>query len=143
MKKKCFKCNRLKPLTEYYRHACMRDGYLRKCKDCVRVEVAEYSQRPDQKKKRSEYERKRFKSPARKAAILEYQRARRGRNKLKAIAWNMISNGLRDGKITRKPCQVCGNPKSEAHHHDYSKPLDVIWLCFKHHREIGHQQKVN
>lgn len=39
---------------------------------------------------------------------------------------------VKRGHITKKPCEVCG-AKAEAHHHDYSKPLDVVWLCRKHH----------
>lgn len=31
---------------------------------------------------------------------------------------------------------------SQAHHEDYARPLDVRWLCFKHHRET-HGQQVN
>lgn len=41
---------------------------------------------------------------------------------------------MRDNHLVRKPCEVCGE-KAEAHHDDYAKPLDVRWLCFKHHRE--------
>lgn len=40
------------------------------------------------------------------------------------------------GKLTRQPCEVCGDPKSEAHHEDYSKVLEVRWLCQVHHREV-------
>jgi hypothetical protein len=39
------------------------------------------------------------------------------------------------GKIKRKPCEVCGDPNSQAHHDDYDKPLEVRWLCQSHHNE--------
>jgi len=39
------------------------------------------------------------------------------------------------GRLTRQPCEKCDNPKSEAHHEDYSQPLNVMWLCRKHHLE--------
>lgn len=38
----------------------------------------------------------------------------------------------RRGKLVERPCQVCG-AKAEMHHHDYSKPLEVEWLCRLHH----------
>ena len=43
---------------------------------------------------------------------------------------------IRKGLIIKKPCNVCGHIKSEAHHADYYKPLEIIWLCKKHHLEI-------
>jgi len=42
-------------------------------------------------------------------------------------------HAIRDGKIEKFPCSVCGNIASEGHHEDYTKPLEVIWLCRKHH----------
>lgn len=36
----------------------------------------------------------------------------------------------------RKPCQMCGNLNGEKHHPDYSKPLDIIWLCHPCHIKL-------
>jgi hypothetical protein len=41
---------------------------------------------------------------------------------------------VRAGRLTREPCH-CGHKKVEGHHRDYSKPLDIVWLCKKHHAE--------
>ena len=43
---------------------------------------------------------------------------------------------MRRGEITRGPCEVCGSSKTHGHHEDYSRPLDVVWLCGLHHREL-------
>lgn len=40
---------------------------------------------------------------------------------------------VRDGRLIRKSCERCGNPKSEAHHDDYGEPLIVRWLCRRCH----------
>lgn len=58
----------------------------------------------------------------------------------KVLARNATTNGLRDKKLKRQPCVVCGELKVEGHHQDYMKPLEVIWLCAKHHREIHNEQ---
>lgn len=43
------------------------------------------------------------------------------------------------GLLEVQRCVVCGD-KAEAHHEDYTKPLDVVWLCRKHHKQ-RHQDK--
>jgi len=53
----------------------------------------------------------------------------------KKKASTAVGNALRDGRLFRKPCEVCGSLKVQAHHDDYSKPLDVRWLCVAHHAE--------
>ncbi len=53
----------------------------------------------------------------------------------KRKAHYIMGNAIRDGELTRKPCEVCGSLNSQGHHEDYSKPLDVIWYCPKHHAE--------
>ena len=51
----------------------------------------------------------------------------------KIKAHRLIYCGIRNGSIIKKPCKECGKEKSEAHHTDYSKPYNIIWLCKYHH----------
>lgn len=50
----------------------------------------------------------------------------------------LLNNAIASGKVIKQPCIDCGNKKSHGHHEDYSKPLEVVWLCnvchVKHHR---------
>jgi hypothetical protein len=41
---------------------------------------------------------------------------------------------LKSGELIKQPCEICGDSKSEGHHEDYDKPLDVTWLCDAHHK---------
>lgn len=42
----------------------------------------------------------------------------------------VVAQARRDGTLRPGPCQDCGKEGDvEGHHEDYSKPLDVIWLC--------------
>ncbi len=50
-------------------------------------------------------------------------------------AHGIISDGVRSGRIKKEPCRVCGETKRvHAHHSDYSKPRDIMWLCQPHHK---------
>lgn len=53
--------------------------------------------------------------------------------KMKANARSYLHVYIKRGKIIKGPCIVCGDVNTEAHHQDYSKPLDVTWLCKEHH----------
>lgn len=57
-------------------------------------------------------------------------------NRMKILARCKVYYALRTGKLTKKPCLVCGEIKTQAHHEDYNKALDVTWLCVKHHNDI-------
>jgi len=67
----------------------------------------------------------------------------RGGLKMEKYAQNKVWKALKCGALTRQSCQKCGaNPVAidgrslvQAHHEDYSKPLDVIWFCQKCHHE--------
>lgn len=53
-----------------------------------------------------------------------------------ARAHTMVTKAIRDGRLTRQPCEVCGAGKVDAHHDDYDKPLEVRWLCRLHHHHL-------
>lgn len=56
--------------------------------------------------------------------------------KFKDIARSYLNVYIKRGKVVRQPCEVCGATENvEGHHHDYSKPLDVRWLCRRHHKD--------
>lgn len=69
------------------------------------------------------------------AKTREYAKNARKRSPHKAKARDMVNKAVKNGELLKIPCVICGNKKSEGHHEDYSKPLEVIWLCRKHHRE--------
>ena len=58
---------------------------------------------------------------------------------------SIVSTAIKKGVIERDTCIVC-NSAAHAHHPDYSKPLDIIWLCAKHHRDehrrVGYGHKL-
>lgn len=70
-------------------------------------------------------------------------REMRDRHPEKYKARTEVGNTIRDGRLFRpKKCERCARDyKLHAHHEDYSKPLDVIWLCTPchgaRHREMN------
>lgn len=145
--KTCFKCYVSKPLRDFYRHPQMGDGRLGKCKECTRRDVR--INRSFRKEYYAAFDSSRNKLPHRIKARKQYEKTRRGRqvkrasnlrwiesNPEKRKAQHAANNAVRDGKLKKQPCQVCGTWKRvQKHHEDYSKPLDVQWLCPKHHAE--------
>lgn len=143
--KRCFKCQQMKPIDEFYKHSQMGDGRLNKCKECTKKDVGK--NRQENLERIRAYDKLRGSMPHRVAARKEYAKTEAGKiahsralkkqkitSPKKTKARNAVSNALRDGRLVRLPCLVCGE-NSEAHHPDYDRPLDVVWLCNKHHRE--------
>ena len=145
--KTCFKCGVEKPCSEFYKHAAMGDGYLGKCKTCTKADTAarvsakqsdpdwvvKEAERCREKGRKVRAEGREIKQhgDARAASLKRWNE----KHSEKRLAHNAVSNAIRDGRLLKKPCERCGNPDSEGHHDDYSKPLDVKWLCPKHHAE--------
>jgi ribosomal protein S27AE len=59
----------------------------------------------------------------------------RNNNPLKIRARQILYNALRRGDIKKAPCEDCGSDKAQAHHEDYSRPLDVKWKCARCHTD--------
>lgn len=63
--------------------------------------------------------------------------------KLKTNARSKLNYAIKVGKIKRLPCAVCGaNEKIHAHHKDYARPLEVIFLCHVHHYEAHSRERI-
>ena len=53
-----------------------------------------------------------------------------------------LQYAVKKGLIKREPCEVCDDLRSQAHHEDYTKPLQVKWLCAIHHRQADDQLRL-
>lgn len=71
----------------------------------------------------------------------ENEKKWRHKNRLKVNVERILYRAIKRGDIKRLPCIICGKKKGLAHHPDYSKPLEVIFLCALHHKEIHKKSK--
>lgn len=119
--KTCPKCGITKPaVAEYFcKDKHRKDGLCCHCKRC-----------------RKEYRR----TDKGKKVFREWSRKQRLEYPEKCKARSVVSNAIRYGKLLKQPCP-CGELEVEAHHKDYSKPLDVQWLCDKHHMELHRKER--
>lgn len=126
----------------------------------------EYRKKPEYKKYAKEYEQYYTKIGKGKEAQAKYRKTEKykttykikrkeylqsERGKAYIRKWNKerVSSGR--GKVyglvnyikpKKKPCKICNTTKRlHAHHPDYSKPLDIIWLCALHHKQV-HMKKI-
>lgn len=137
--KKCFKCSAVKPLSEFYKHPMMFDGRVNKCKECNKRDVRE--NRKASIDYYREYDLTRAKSGARAAELKKRSANWRINNRVKR-ACHMIFGTFMRNKERPESCSECGRTGMiHGHHDDYSKPLDVRWLCVpchsKWHKENG------
>lgn len=144
--KRCFKCLCEKPLEAFYTHKRMADGRLNKCKDCTKADATKH--RIENIEHVRQYDRMRGSMPHRVAARKEYQKTQafaesheaavkrwQAKHPERRAAQTAVGNALRSGLLQKQPCWACGD-EAEAHHPDYSRLLDVVWLCNPHHREV-------
>lgn len=130
--KRCGKCLIEKDESNFYRHN--RDGFQSICKECKR----ELGRIANGQPKRKTYNKERYKEWYKKNGkeyFLKYFSDPVARMKREA-RWQ-AKEAIRSGLIKKMPCVNCGSTKIlEAHHKDYYKPLEVIWLCQPCHRAV-------
>ncbi len=94
-----------------------------------------HSPNSELKNKMKEYSKYWKNTPKGKILTTATQKRYAEKNKIKRLAKDIVNNAIKAGKLFKKPCFKCGIKKVEGHHPDYTKPLQVIWLCKKHHTE--------
>tara|TARA_R100001244_G_C5145394_1_gene128695 strand:+ start:273 stop:743 length:471 start_codon:yes stop_codon:yes gene_type:complete len=108
------------------------EGYMEE----VRRKAREYKKRPYVEEKRRL--RVVVVTDATKLKMSEKQKLKRKRPEeiIKNKARYEVRKALDNGSLIKGDCSVCGsNIKIHGHHHDYFKPLDIIWLCPSHHHK--------
>lgn len=167
--KKCYKCKETKPRECFLRSSRIKDGMRGECRDCGR-EIKKAQNKysllsPERKKKiksrpaylryrqsekykvsQREKHKQRIKKRMQEDPVFREKMLLKMKQKLqgsktpeKVRARRKLGKAVKAGKIQRQPCP-CGNPKSHGHHEDYSKPLEVTWLCASCHGKL-HWQK--
>lgn len=148
--KTCKTCLKNLPLSLFYKHRAMKDGLLNFCIDCVKIRVKKH--RKQNLEKIRKYDRLRGRTAKRKLLATEvYKKTKkqchlrshewRKRNPIKTRAHAKVARAIKKGLLHKGCCEVCSNKMVEAHHADYNKPLNVAWLCKKHHSEKHRKYK--
>lgn len=140
--KACNICKKQLPLTEYSRDSRLSDGRRNDCKECLKI----IRNMPKNKRREREWQRKQmaeYASTRRKYRLShrekERERSRKSsrENRKQRNAHAGIYRAIRRGLMIKpKRCQECGAVGIiYGHHDDYDRPLDVIWLCPRCHKD--------
>ena len=127
----CRQCFATKSLTEFSKAKSRPLGIRDWCRACVHAYATTASQRAKDRARHRERMTNPEKQEQRRAYFQAYAREYR-KNPIyqRQRDARLIINLLRrHGWLKPQPCQECGDTKVQAHHPDYDRPLDVIWLC--------------
>lgn len=139
----CPACSRVIAAELMAKNRSKPDGLGAYCLECNRRQQAE-----ERARRGENYRAMRRRYRASDSGRNAY-RAYRERHPTKAHAQNVLQHAVADGKLARPDtCSNCGDGGIiDAHHDDYSKPLEVRWLCrWCHqawHREHGEAANAN
>jgi len=124
----CTKCGREKPLDAFPPHKRCRLGRNTQCRDCINAYQRAYH-RQHLERSRAKYRRFYHRHKDR-IAGREQRLDRKAKNDIRQL----VRLAVRTGLLTKpKRCERCGQEppphRLHAHHPDYTRPLDVAWLC--------------
>jgi len=133
--KKCGRCQTNKETTEFYKSSLTTSGFRSYCKKCCYSASRIWREKNIDKVRdfMRIYQREYMKKTNYKY-FKKWVRENKKHFMLMHRAHSAVAKALRVGKINKEPCVVCGNRKSQAHHEDYARKLEVIWLCSIHHK---------
>jgi len=133
MDKRCFKCNMVKPINDFYTHPRMKDGRLGKCKECTKKDVATLREKDSEQSREKDRSRYQIKKKNKVYMANRVKRNRLWRTPEKVMAHNAVHRKLKNPGV----CSECGSTKFvQGHHEDYSKPLEAIWYCSVCHHKF-------
>jgi len=144
--KQCKQCLKVLPLSEFYRESRRPHQPWGKCKHCTVKRVVDFVHKKHSTdaqwlinyakryrlRQRAKREQGEVPEITKEESTLRAKQMRI-KHPERFRARTIFSNSIRSGMTTPQPCAICGNVKSEGHHEDYAKPLEVKWLCRKHH----------
>lgn len=125
--KRCPRCERWLPLSDFGRNRSRADGVQQYCRTCMRPYKRTHEhQRYDSGRVTPD-------PTAQRARASTYAR----RHPDKKRAHSAVVRALRTGRLVRpSACERCGREcVPHAHHIDYAQPLNVVWLCSTCHGE--------
>ena len=140
--KKCSKCGRELPLSKFNKNKNRRDGLQDRCRDCFSA-YNRIRYRNMREKVKADVRRYKEENPQK---VFETRLATCKKSPTKKNAYYVVDAAIKAGVIERPHvCSGCGcsdeEHRIEAHHHDYSRPLDVIWLCTPCHRRMDARRR--
>lgn len=120
----------------YCSKICVRKNYFKTYRDKLLPKMRAYSKKVRPKKPKEFWKRRPKMSREQALQIRrenDRERYKLPEERLKQMARCTANNAIISGKIKRECCTICLKEPAEMHHDDYSKPLDVRWLCKPHH----------
>lgn len=131
----CSTCKEWKLRDAYYPDTRRWNGLKNQCKKCHLITAINTRDPENNKRLRRESARRTRQINPQKYRIKEKLAARIRPKNERTKAREILNDAVRTGKIIKPSnCSQCGKlRKVTAHHDDYSKPLQVRWLCYECH----------